>query len=89
MYLQTFFSTFQTHITIFITNRYAKNVHPVYGAGIQTHDLLYMSLLQLPLDQGSRPICLLAFYLTLLNTHGSTYFSSNILNLKGVVLIAE
>ena len=32
-----------------------KNVHPVYGAGIQTHNLWNMSLLPWPLDQGSRP----------------------------------
>ena len=25
---------------------YVKNVHPVYGAGIQTHDLQDMSLIQ-------------------------------------------
>ena len=30
-----------------------KNVHPVYGAGIQTNNLQNMSL-NLPLDQGSR-----------------------------------
>ena len=29
-------------------------MHPVYSAGIRTHDLLDMSLLPLPLDQGSR-----------------------------------
>ena len=29
-----------------------KNVHPVYGAGIQTHNLLNTSRLPLPLDQG-------------------------------------
>ena len=33
-----------------------KNVHPVSGAGIQTHNLLIMSLLLQPLDQGSRPL---------------------------------
>ena len=27
-------SSFQTHFTNFTTNRYVKNVHPVYGAGI-------------------------------------------------------
>ena len=31
-----------------------KNVHPVYGAGIRTHDLRNVSLFPLPLDQGSR-----------------------------------
>ena len=30
-----------------------KMVHPVYCAGIQTHDLWNMSLLPLPLGQGS------------------------------------
>ena len=32
-----------------------KNVHPVYGAGIRSHDLWNMSLLPQPLDQGCRP----------------------------------
>ena len=32
-----------------------KNVHQVYGGGIQTHDLQNMNLLPLSLDQGSRP----------------------------------
>ena len=32
-----------------------KNVHPVFGAGIWTHNHLIMSLLPEPLDQGSRP----------------------------------
>ena len=30
-----------------------KNVHPVNGAGIRTRNLRNMSLLPLPLDQGS------------------------------------
>ena len=47
------FSSFQANI-IFLQQIYVKNVHPVYGAGTQTHDLQNMSLLQLPLDQGSR-----------------------------------
>ena len=29
-----------------------ENVHPVYGAGIQTHNLWHMCLIPLPLDQG-------------------------------------
>ena len=33
-----------------------KNVHPVFGAGILTHDLQNVSLLPKPLDQGSRPM---------------------------------
>ena len=32
-----FFPSFQTNITIFTTNN-CEIVHPVYGAGIQTHD---------------------------------------------------
>ena len=36
-----------------------KNVHPVYGAESQTHDLWNMSLLPEPLDQRSRPAHLL------------------------------
>ena len=34
------------HITIFTTNKREKrHIHPVYGAGIRTHDLWNMSLL--------------------------------------------
>ena len=33
-----------------------KNVRPVYSTGIWTHDLQIVSLLPLPLDQGSRPV---------------------------------
>ena len=33
------FLYFQTNITIFTTKIYVKNFHPVYGAGIPTHDL--------------------------------------------------
>ena len=33
---------------------YMKNVHPVYGAGIRTHNLQRTSLLPKPLDLGSR-----------------------------------
>ena len=36
-----------------------KNVHPVYGARIQTHNLWNMSLLPYPLDQDSRHTYLL------------------------------
>ena len=32
------------------------SIHPVYGAGIRTHDLSNMSRLPFPLDLGSRPI---------------------------------
>ena len=51
------FRSFQTNIiTIFTTNICGKNVHPVYGARIRTHDFWNVSLFPLPLDQGSRPI---------------------------------
>ena len=40
-----------TNITI-IQQVNVKNVHPVYGAGIRTHDLWDMSHLQTPLDLG-------------------------------------
>ena len=40
------FSSFQTNITILTTNICGKcYVHPVYGAGIRTHNLQSMSLL--------------------------------------------
>ena len=51
-----YFPSFLTNIiTIFTTDISGKNVHPVYGAGIRTHDLRNVSLFPLPLDQGSRP----------------------------------
>ena len=50
------FSVFSNKYHYNFYNRYMwKNVHPVYGAGIQTHDLRNVSLFPLPLDQGSRP----------------------------------
>ena len=39
----------------FLQHTYVKNVYPVYGAGIRTHNLQGMSLLQQPLGQGSHP----------------------------------
>ena len=47
------FRLFQTIFTI-LQQIYVKNVHPIYGAGIRTHDLQNMSLLPQPLDQSSR-----------------------------------
>ena len=38
-----YFCLFKTHIRIFTT--IVKNIHPVYGAGIRTHNLWNMSLL--------------------------------------------
>ena len=53
------FSTFQAHLTNLTTIGVWKNVHPVYSAGIRTHDFWNMSPLQSPLDQGSCPLLLL------------------------------
>ena len=39
----------------FLQQIYVKNVHPVYGAGIRTHNLCNISPLPYPLDQGSLP----------------------------------
>ena len=36
-----------------------QNVHPVYGAGIRTHNLYISCLLPLPLDSGSNVVFLL------------------------------
>ena len=47
------FSSFQT--SQFLQLIYVKNVHPVYGPGIRTHNLQNVSLLPQSLDQGSRP----------------------------------
>ena len=38
-----YFWSFQTNITI-LQQIYVKNVHPVYGSGIQTHDFRNVSL---------------------------------------------
>ena len=40
-----FLSSFQTNITTFNNKVKCKNVQPIYSAGVQTHDLLDMSLL--------------------------------------------
>ena len=52
-----YFRSFQTSNTIFTTNQCEKgsNLHPVYGAGIRTHDLSNMSRHPKPLEQGSHP----------------------------------
>ena len=43
-------SSFQTIITMFKINIRENMDHPIYGAGIRTHDLQYMSLFPKPLD---------------------------------------
>ena len=52
------FSVFSNkqHYNSYNKNICGKNVHPVYCAGIQTHDLRNVCLFPLPLDQGSRPL---------------------------------
>ena len=50
IYFRLFKQTLQ-----FLQQIYVKNVHPVYCAGIWTHDLQEISLLPKPLDQGSCP----------------------------------
>ena len=52
--LVAYFRLFQANINI-LQQIYVKNVHPEYSVGIWTHDLLNMSLLPYPLDQGSHP----------------------------------
>ena len=49
---------FKQTIQFFTTNQCENmpNVHTVYGAEIQTHDISNMSRLTKPLDQGSRPV---------------------------------
>ena len=49
------FGLFQTNNTFFYNKSTWKYIHPVYSAGIRTHDLLNMSRLPLPLGQGFRP----------------------------------
>ena len=51
-YLCSVFSN--KHYTFYYTIMW-KNVHQVSGAGIRTHNLLNVSLLSWPLDQGFRP----------------------------------
>ena len=50
-----YFRSFQANInTTFTANQCEKwPFHPVYGAGIRTHNLSIMSHLRWPLDQGS------------------------------------
>ena len=47
----------------FLQQNIVKNVNPVSGTRIWTHNLLIMSLLPLPLDQGSAPPRSLSFVL--------------------------
>ena len=67
--IKTFICVFTN--TNFTTNRYVKNIHPVYGARIRTHDLWNMSLLPGPLDQGSRPNYLSFYNVFIIGTEPS------------------
>ena len=62
-----------------------KNVHPVYGAGIRTHDLLNMSLLQKPLDQAPAPPFSFLFS-SFSHSHFNYYFNNKIVKSVNGVL---
>ena len=67
------FSSFQSCITIFTTNRFMRKIS---GAGIRTHNI-QMSLLPQQLDQGSRPKffnTLKAVWLQVLTLPSCTYW---------------
>ena len=49
------FGLFKQKSLQFLQQINVKNIHPVYGTGIRTHDLRNASPFPLPLDQGSRP----------------------------------
>ena len=56
---------FKQIIHFFTTNQCEKcHVHPVYDAGIRTHDLRNLSFLPQPLDQGSSPNILTSNHLS-------------------------
>ena len=50
------FAVFSNKQNSFYNKSMWKNVRPVYGTGIRTHNLLNMSSHPLPLDQGSRTL---------------------------------
>ena len=56
-----------------------KNVHSVYSAGIQTHDLHYMTLLTQPLDKGSRPVSVRVSTWFILLYFGATFAPFNLI----------
>ena len=67
-----------------------KNVHPISSAGIRTHDLLNISLLPLPLDQGPHRLfyllylCLFPFSFPILGF----FFTLRYLNVLSILLFA-
>ena len=73
---------FQTKNAIFTANQCEKcpNVRPVYGAGIQTHELSNLSHYPLPLVQGSHPV---PSAVTLTLTH--TYQGYSVVNLRNAL----
>ena len=58
------FSLFQANTNTILQQINVKNVHPVYGTGIRTHDLQYMSLLPLPLARAANRVLLCCFSAT-------------------------
>ena len=56
----------------FLQKIFVKNVHPVNGTGIRTHDVQIMRLLTSSLDQGSRPSCNVLSFVTKLWKHKGT-----------------
>ena len=61
----------------FLQQNIVKNVNPVSGTRIWTHNLLIMSLLPLPLDQGSAPLSLSFFRSWNGNDKGCNYLSES------------
>ena len=49
------FFVFQTNITSILLQINVKNVHPVYGAGVRTHNLQIVSVIPQPLVHGFCP----------------------------------
>ena len=59
--LSFIFGLFQSNINTVFQHINVKNVHPVYSAGIWTHDPQNVSLLPKELDQGSRLLFVVIF----------------------------
>ena len=62
-----YFSLFKQTLQ-FLWQIYAKKFHPVFCAGIRTHNLLNVSLLTLPLGQGTRPCSLFVSHSLILHS---------------------
>ena len=62
-----YFSLFKQTLQ-FLRQIYVKKFHPVFCAGIRTHNLLNVSLLTLPLGQGTRPCSLFVSHSLILHS---------------------